>query len=371
MSRLRRDLLEWFDAHKRDLPWRRTRDAYAIWISEVMLQQTQVSTVIPYWTRFLERFPDVQALARAALPDVFALWKGLGYYSRARNLHKAAQQVSDVHHGALPRTAGALIELPGFGRYTAGAVASIAFGEAAPLVDGNVARVFARLFEVEGAPPDRAREAKLWSLAEAHVKGDRPGDWNQALMELGATVCRVDKPDCPSCPVRRHCRALKSDRVAELPPPRVRAQKQKLRMAVAVCRKNEALLFARRAEGGLFGGLWELPSAEVTGGDPTRALNSLLGEVKVGALLGSVRRILTHRELTLDLYEVRGVSLLPSTPRVQEWRWSTAEAARALGMSTAMAKALAVATDSASGKTNVRGGNGGARGGVSNKRSGR
>lgn len=351
LARLRSDLLAWFDRNKRDLPWRRTRDPYAIWISEVMLQQTQVQTVIPYWQRFLERFPTVRELARAELPDVFALWKGLGYYSRARNLHRAAQAIVEEHGGVLPSSADALLKLPGFGRYTAGAVASIAFGQRAPLVDGNVARVFARIFEVEGAPGDRVREKRLWELAEQLVRDEsRPGDLNQSLMELGATVCRTDSPTCLLCPARTHCGALASGRVDELPPPRVRAARQQLRLAVAAWRDGDALLFARRAEGGLFGGLWELPAVEVPEKAPAseleKAITSLIGQAEIVRAIGSVRRTLTHRELTLDVFEVSGKrARLPKSASVQEWRWATVQEAGELGMSTAMAKAVALAFD--------------------------
>jgi A/G-specific adenine glycosylase len=347
-AHLRRALLDWFSHHQRALPWRQTRDPYAIWVSEVMLQQTQVATVIPYWHRFLERFPTVSALAAAELPDVFALWRGLGYYSRARNLHRAAQEIVRRHQGRLPRTAPELLELPGFGRYTAGAVASIAFGEPAPLVDGNVARVFSRLFAVEGPPGDRAREAALWALAEKWVQGERPGDWNQALMELGATVCRAARPDCGTCPLRAHCGAHRADRVDALPPPKVRAPKKHLRLAVAVCRRQETFLLARRREGGLFGGLWELPCAELPApADPAAALCGLLGKVKVGHALGEVRRTLTHRELSLQLFSVAGARPRAVRGGVQEWRWATLAEAGTLGMSTAMQKALALAAAAA------------------------
>ena len=347
---LRAALLSWFDRHQRDLPWRRTRDPYAIWLSEVMLQQTQVVTVIPYWQRFLERFPTVEALAAAPLPDVFALWSGLGYYSRARNLHRAAQEIVTRFGGKLPASAEALRTLPGFGPYTAGAVASIAFAQEAPLVDGNVARVFSRVFEIDGPPGDRRREAALWARAAELVRGPRPGELNQALMELGATVCRVDGPSCLLCPVREHCGALASGRVKELPPPRVRAARQQLRLAVAVWRRGEELLLARRAEGGLFGGLWELPSAEVPPGAPDDALGlalrALLGRSrKVGGVLGRVKRTLTHRELVLDLVEVTGQGNPPPGGSVQEWRWASVDDAKSLGMSTAMARALALASD--------------------------
>jgi A/G-specific adenine glycosylase len=345
---LRARLLEWYDRSRRDLPWRRTRDAYAIWLSEVMLQQTQVSTVLPYWERFLQRFPTVEALAAAPLPEVLAAWRGLGYYSRARNLHRAAQEVVAHLGGKLPSSAAALRALPGFGRYTAGAVASIAFGEPAPLVDGNVARVLSRLFEVEGLPGDKAREARLWELAGALVQGERPGDFNQALMEHGATVCRPDNPLCLLCPVREGCLAHRHGRVHELPPARVRAPPKRMTLAVAVWPHAGRLLFARRAEKGLFGGLWELPTAEVDADTPdtvaTARLTEALGTpVSLQAPLGTVRRQLTHRALTLRLLRVSGRKRPTHAPAFQELRWCSPEEATALGMSTAMQKALEAA----------------------------
>jgi len=345
---LRASLLAWYDRHKRDLPWRRTRDPYAIWLSEVMLQQTQVATVIPYWERFLQRFPTVEALAAAPLTDVLAGWRGLGYYSRARNLHRAAQEIVARFGGRLPSTAAELLTLPGFGRYTAGAVASIAFGEPAPLVDGNVARVLSRIFEVEGPPGDRAREARLWELATALVPGERPGDFNQALMEHGATVCRPENPLCLLCPVREECLAYLHGRVAELPPAKVRAAPKRMTLAVAVWAHEGRLLLARRAEKGLFGGLWELPAAEVQDetADPESAakLAEALGtDVSVRGHLGTVRRQLTHRSLSLRLLRVTGQQHPTRAPAFQELRWCTPVEASSLGMSTAMHKALEAA----------------------------
>lgn len=348
LAAIRGPLLAWYDRQKRDLPWRRTRDAYAIWLSEVMLQQTQVATVIPYWERFLARFPTVEALAAAPLEEVLAGWKGLGYYSRARNLHRAAQEVVSRFGGKLPATAAELLTLPGFGRYTSGAVASIAFGEEAPLVDGNVARVLSRLFEVEGLPGDKAREARLWALAGALVKGERPGDFNQALMEHGATVCRPESPLCLLCPVREVCLAERHGRVDELPPAKVRAAPKRLTLALAVWAHGDTLLFARREEKGLFGGLWELPAAEVDAEDSdaeaARKLGAALGvDVTLRAALGTVRRQLTHRDLTLRLLRVVGRrrgSRPTQAPAFRELRWCTPTEAAELGMSTAMQRAL-------------------------------
>ena len=334
-AELRAGLLRWYDGQARDLPWRRTRDPYAIWVSEVMLQQTQVSVVLPYWSAFLARFPDVAALARASLDDVLAAWRGLGYYARARNLKRAAEAVLERHGGRLPDDVEALRELPGFGRYTVGAVASIAFGREVPLVDGNVARVLARLFGIEGATGDVAREKRLWGIAETLVQGERPGDWNQALMELGATVCRPEQPTCLLCPVRGHCAALASGRVTDIPAPKVRAERRALHLAVAAVRQGEAVLLVRRGGTGLFGGLWELPGVECA---PTTEVDALRARWPgIGAALrslGRVERTLTHRDLTLEIFEVRGLEPPDGA------RWATAEEIESLGVSAAMQAVL-------------------------------
>lgn len=311
-----------------------------------MLQQTQVSVVRPYWRAFLDRFPDVSTLAAAPQEEVLRLWKGLGYYGRARNLHRAAQVIVETHGGQLPDSHAALKALPGFGPYTAGAVASIAFDLPAPIVDGNVARVFSRLFGIDGLPGDRAREKQLWALAEALVEGPRPGDLNQSLMELGATVCRPESPDCPGCPVRRHCVALATDRVASLPPPKVRRAPTPMTLASAVWVRDGRLLLARREASGLFGGLWELPSVELNAGaEPLEALRGALGRsLELGASLGQVQRTLTHRALTIELFPVQK-GRVPRKPGagVVELAWFTPDEAHALGMSTAMARALELA----------------------------
>jgi A/G-specific adenine glycosylase len=345
LDALRKSLLRWFDQERRDLPWRRTRDPYAIWVSEVMLQQTQVATVIPYWERFLARFPSVAELARAPLTDVLSSWRGLGYYSRARNLHRAAQEITELHGARLPANLEALRALPGFGRYTAGAVASMAFGLPAPLVDGNVARVLSRLFAIEGAPGDRTREAQLWSLAEALVPGERPGDLNQALMELGALVCGKD-PSCLLCPVRGSCEALRHDRVSELPPPRTRAPRKRLVLGAVLFVRRRQVLLGRRGGKGLFGGLWEMPCVEgiLSRQELQAQLSSALGiPLRLDERLTQVRRTLTHRDLTVAVYSGRGRGNPgPSSPYA-ELRWFRLSDIPALAMSTAMATALSAA----------------------------
>lgn len=343
---VRPPLLQWFDRSKRDLPWRRTQDPYGVWVSEVMLQQTQVERVVRYWTKFLARFPTVQSLAQAELQDVLGLWTGLGYYSRARNLHLASRDLVDRFGGALPDSVDALLTLPGFGRYTAGAVASIAFELEAPLVDGNVARVLSRLLELDGVPGERAREVALWAAAAVLVSGSRPGDWNQALMELGATVCLPQNPLCLVCPARTACRALAADRVDELPRPRKPAKRKRLEFAVAVARRGDEVLLARREEKGLFGGLWEMPAAELNpGADGDFALQKLLGKkASIGPQLTVLERTLTHRDLVLRLHAValpRRLSRPP--PGYLEWRWVAKDDVAPLGMSTAMQSALSEA----------------------------
>ncbi len=344
---LRRALLRFYDAEARDLPWRHSRDPYAIWVSEVMLQQTQVAVVLRYWAPFLERFPTLPQLAAAPLDAVLAAWRGLGYYARARNLHRAAQAVVERHRGTLPASLDALAALPGFGRYTVGAVASIAFGLRAPLLDGNVARVLCRLFAVHGTPGEPQRERTLWALASRLVPQGRPGDFNQALMELGATVCRVASPTCLLCPVRQHCQALAQGKVESLPPPKPPAARRHLRLAVAVVRRRGRLLLARRPDTGLFGGLWELPAVELPAQGQEEAVQAalvaLLGPgTRVGAALGTVHRTLTHRALALSLFQAAA----PAHPKQGEYvelRWvRPAEAAR-LGVSAAMQAALAQA----------------------------
>ena len=312
-----------------------------------MLQQTQVAVVLRYWAPFLARFPTLRRLAAAPLESVLGAWSGLGYYARARNLHRAAQAVVEQHAGALPASTFALASLPGFGRYTVGAVASIAFGLAEPVVDGNVARVLCRLFAVHGAPGTRQREERLWEVARRLVPRARPGDWNQALMELGATVCSVSGPSCLLCPVRQHCQALRQGEVAQLPPPRPAPLRRRLHLAVAVARKGSRLLWGRRPAKGLFGGLWELPAVEVTAAateDEARvALATLLGpKTRVGQGLGTVHRTLTHRALALSLFTVTP----PARPRrgdYVELRWASAAEAEDFGVSAAMQAALAQA----------------------------
>jgi A/G-specific adenine glycosylase len=343
---LRRRLLAWWDAGHRDLPWRfpqRAADPYRVWLAEVMLQQTQVAAALPYYRRFVERFPTLQALGAASEDEVLAHWSGLGYYARGRRLLAAAREALR-RHGGLPGDAAALRALPGFGPYTAGAVASIAFALPEPCVDGNVARVLARLFLVEGAPERQDVRERLDGVARALVHPDRPGDWNQALMELGATVCAKPAPRCERCPVATLCEARRTSRERDVPPARARRTPQVLTLACAVVEEGGALLVARRPAAGLFARLWGLPSAEVEpGADPRRALRAALAALgvraRVGAEVGRVERALTHRQLALVAYACGARGAVAAREGVE-----LASAARLadLGMPTAMRRLIEV-----------------------------
>lgn len=264
MKSLAQQLARWYDQNARDLPWRRTRDPYAVWISEIMLQQTQVKTVIPYFERWMQALPTIKAFAQARPEKVLKLWEGLGYYSRARNAQAAAQQILDEHGGNFPEDFKAVLALPGIGRYTAGAICSIAFNQAQPILDGNVIRVASRLFGVAGNPRDRLVNAKLWSIAAelAATPGIEPGRLNQALMELGALVCLPHQPRCASCPVRLHCFAFRENRVAEFPAPSNRAPATKRHFVALVVRRRNRFLVRQRPAGVVNAGLWEFPNFE-------------------------------------------------------------------------------------------------------------
>ena len=259
-------LIAWQRQHGRhDLPWQNTRDPYRIWLSEIMLQQTQVSTVIPYYARFLARFPDVAALAAAPLDDVMALWAGLGYYSRARNLHRCAQAVVEQHGGAFPASVDALAELPGIGRSTAAAIASFAFGARATILDGNVKRVLARVFGVEGFPGEKRVENAMWTLAESLLPSSTNdadvSAYTQGLMDLGATLCVRGKPECGRCPFAADCVANATGRQRELPAARPKKTVPTRRTWMLVLCDGDAVMLEKRPPSGIWGGLWSLPEA--------------------------------------------------------------------------------------------------------------
>jgi A/G-specific adenine glycosylase len=293
-------LCNWFALNKRAMPWRETRDPYCIWLSEIMLQQTQVATVIPYYHRFLTRFPTVESLARAPLDDVLKLWAGLGYYSRARNLHRGAALVVERFGGRIPDSPEQIREIPGIGAYTAGAILSIAFARPEPLVDGNVARVLARMLLIKGDWRKGEVKEQLWMIVRELVTSSyaasagTPGDLNQSLMELGATICTPKSPDCTRCPVAKFCLARKQGQQAEFPesPEKAEVPSWKLRAWIVEDSAGRILL-ARREESGLFGGLWEVPTERVTAA----------GKVK-SAALGRVTHVLSHRRLDIHIHRI-------------------------------------------------------------------
>ena len=305
---LRAPLLRWYARNRRDLPWRRTRDPYAIWVSEIMLQQTRVTTVLPYFERFMARYPDVASLARADEEDVLACWSGLGYYRRARNLQRGARQVVERHGGHLPRAPQALRSLPGIGRYTAGAIASIAFGLPEPILDGNIRRVLTRVLALDADRVGPAGEQRtLWSVAAELARGRKPGVLNQALMELGALVCTSTSPRCPRCPLSSRCRAQLAGRAEDYPAKRPRPAPETVRVAVAWLTRGARVLLERPARGNPLRGTWDLPAVEILdSANPVEALRDKLGSRGLDAALGGaiarVRHGILHRRLTLEVY---------------------------------------------------------------------
>ena len=302
-------MLRWFRRHRRDLPWRRRDDAYGIWVSEIMLQQTQVATVVPYYERFTERFPDVQALARASEDEVLSLWSGLGYYRRARALHAAAKEIVLRHAGRVPDDASVLRQLPGIGRYTAGAIASIAFDRPEPVLDGNVRRVLARILAFDGAKTGLgAMERALWEVAATLVRGSRPGDLNQALMELGALVCTPRNPDCKACPVAVHCRARTNGDPEAYPAARARKPTVQVRVAVALVSRGQRVLLERPESGGPFRGRWDLPAVEMASSDDgcdalRHAVAARHGlEIRPGGRAAVASHGIMHRRLRLEVH---------------------------------------------------------------------
>lgn len=272
-----RELINWQRRHGRHhLPWQSGRDPYRVWVSEIMLQQTQVGTVIPYFERFMARFPDIGTLAAASEEEVLACWAGLGYYARGRNLHRAARQVMEKHQGKFPREFEDIVALPGIGRSTAAAISAFAYGESRAILDGNVKRVLARAFGVEGWPGDKKVESRLWQLSESLLPASDIATYTQALMDLGATLCTRARPCCRQCPLAAGCLALKRDRVASLPTPRPKKPLPERAATLLVIRHGRDVLLVRRPAPGIWGGLWSLPEAE---GDSAAACLRLTGQL--------------------------------------------------------------------------------------------
>ncbi len=351
-------LLAWYDAQRRDLPWRRTRDPYRIWVSEVMLQQTRVDAVVAPYRRFLDRFPDLPSLAAADLPEVLAAWSGLGYYRRARQLHAAARRVAAAG-GELPRTEEGLRELPGIGPYTAAAVASIAFGVAVPVLDGNVERVLARTGALEDDPRSAPGRRRLRAAAEELLSPHRPGDSNQAVMELGATVCTPRRPDCAACPLRQPepgwdgCAAAARGEPERYPPPRRRRAAEHQRRLVALVERagGEVLLFRRPDDSALLAGTWELPwcAADAGAAGAAAALERRYGgRWKLGERLGDARHGITYRALELAVHRAEREATDRAAPAAGgEPGWFPRARLGELPLSSMVGKALAVADGAA------------------------
>ncbi len=320
-------LRDWFAENARDLPWRRARDSYAIWVSEIMLQQTRVPTTIPYYERFLRRFPTVQHLARARLDTVLKWWEGLGYYSRARNLHRAAQEIVLRFNGQIPETKDDLLTLPGIGRYTAGAIASIAFGRREPLVDGNVERVLCRVFRIQGNPKDASTRKKLWAIAEELLPRSHVGQFNQALMELGSEVCMPRNPRCEECPLKQLCEAKRHGEQDRLPTRTVRKPPPSHVVVVGVIYRNGRILIDKRKPKGLLGGLWEFPGGKVRPGESLEAaLHREVREeldiaIEVGREISVVDHSYAHFRVRIHAFECKHLSGEPRCIACADLKW--------------------------------------------------
>jgi len=311
--RFRKQLLAWYAQHKRDLPWRKSKNPYRVWISEVMLQQTQVETVKPYFLRFVKEFPNVKRLAAADEQQVLRLWEGLGYYRRARQLHAAAQQIVTEHQGRFPRDAETLQTLPGIGRYTAGAIASIAYDQRTPILEANTIRLFTRLIAYRNDPTKSAGQKILWQTAEEVLPRKEIAHFNQALMELGSLVCKPSAPICDSCPVAKLCFAKQADIQTVLPISTKKTRFTDISEAAIVVRKNGQVLLRQCVEGERWAGLWDFPRFEVEAEGPLFVRDELIAKVhqqtgiqiKPAALLTTIKHGVTRYRITLDCYETQ------------------------------------------------------------------
>ncbi len=324
MNRLSSKLLVWYHANQRSLPWRGHPSAYAVWVSEIMLQQTRVETVIPYFEKWMQLFPDIQALARASEHDVLNAWEGLGYYSRARNLHRAAKLVVNQYQGEIPQDLNELRKLPGIGRYTLGAIASIAFRMNISALDGNIKRVYARIFDIEEPVDSTAGEKLLWELADKYLPQGHAGDYNQALMDLGATICVPKNPRCLICPVMRLCKARLNGTQDQRPVMKPKKEVPHYVNAAGVMIEKRRVLLAQRPAQGLLASMWEFPNGRVNG-DPVKGVAKALKmeydlsvRVKRGQeSLGIVQHGYSHFSVTVHVFPCE----LISRPKGTNLKW--------------------------------------------------
>ncbi|MCG5534898.1 A/G-specific adenine glycosylase [Ectothiorhodospira mobilis] len=337
-------LLAWFDRHGRhDLPWQQPATPYRVWVSEIMLQQTRVATVIPYYRRFMARFPGVGDLADAPLDEVLHHWSGLGYYARARNLHKAARCIVDVHGGRFPRDREALSALPGIGRSTAAAILALAFGDREAILDGNVRRVLARHRGVEGWTGSAAVQARLWTLAEALTPVERVADYTQAIMDLGATVCTRRNPACGDCPLAADCIARAHGLQERLPTPRPRRAQPLRRTTMLLVTAPEGVLLERRPPAGLWGGLWGLPEVESDGaGEAAQAwCRRHLGADPLGVqVLPPFVHTFTHFRLEITPVQLRVKAPAPGVMEAPDRVWYNGHAQAGLGLAAPVSRLL-------------------------------
>jgi len=314
-------LLKWFRAHGRTLPWRGPIDPYAVWVSEVMLQQTRVGTVIPYYRRWMRKFPSILSLAKSSEQEVLRTWEGLGYYRRARDLHKAAKIVINRFGGNLPGDPELLAELPGFGRYTVGAVSSIAFGKDLPAVDANQKRVFSRIYDIRQEVDSPAGDKLIWSLAAAFLPKGKSSEFNQAVMDFGSSICLPRNPDCDACPVRAWCQAYQNGTQNFRPVKKRRGKSPHYHQVTGVIEHHGKVLVKKRSEGGLLGGMWEFPGGRVSrmSSDTIKgAMKNSLG-VKITSLapLGTYRHAYTHVKVTVHAFRCK----VDSIPNRDTTKW--------------------------------------------------
>jgi A/G-specific adenine glycosylase len=335
-------LLEWYRSNARDLPWRRQSDPYGTWISEIMLQQTQVMTVIPYWEKWIAALPNVGALASARVERIMKLWEGLGYYSRVRNAQAAAKIIVKHHNGSLPEKLGELLELPGIGRYTAGAICSIAFDQPTPILDGNVVRVLTRLFAIRSDPANTITNKRLWRIAEdfvvtadqKRVNGNRPcADLNQSLMELGALICTPATPKCGQCPVQKYCLASRGRCVHRIPRKLPKASATARRFVALALEDQGEFLVRRRPSGVINGRLWEFPNAEVQLGTSDKNVIGQLLKLQIKNLIPfcTIKHTITRYRMTLDVFHAH----LKNGNRARTGKWATVSQLQGLAFSSA------------------------------------